>query len=96
MKTRIEPWEYDRAMYKRRNGVERLFRRLKGYRKVFSRFEKLDVMFINFALADTQPVPSKCAARACWLVSALRCYPAIAATSASSCPLTPKSSDALP
>ena len=40
-------------MYKRRNEVERLFRRLKGYRRVFSRFEKLDVMFIafiNFAL----------------------------------------------
>ena len=53
MKTRTEPWEYDRAMYKRRNEVERLFRRLKGYRRVFSRFEKLDVMFIafiNFAL----------------------------------------------
>jgi transposase len=26
MKTRIEPWEYDREMYKRRNEVERLFR----------------------------------------------------------------------
>ena len=28
--TRIEPWEYDREMYKRRNEVERLFRRLTG------------------------------------------------------------------
>ena len=40
-------------MYKRRNEIERLFRRLTGYRRVFSRFEKLDVMFIvfiNFAL----------------------------------------------
>ena len=45
---RIEPWEYDREMYKRRNEVERLFRRLKGYRLIFSRFEKLDVMFIGF------------------------------------------------
>ena len=43
-----EPWEYDRAMYKRHNGVERLSRRLKGYRRIFSRFEKLDVMFIAF------------------------------------------------
>ncbi len=33
---------------KRRNEVERLFRRLKGYRRIFSRFEKLDVMFIGF------------------------------------------------
>jgi transposase len=46
--TRIEPWEYDRAMYRRRNEVERLFRRLKGYRRIFSRFEKLDVMFLAF------------------------------------------------
>jgi transposase len=45
---RLEPWEYDRAMYKRRNEVERLFRRLKGYRRIFSRFDKLDVMFIAF------------------------------------------------
>ncbi len=35
-------------MYKRRNEVERLFRRLKGYRRIFSRLEKLDVMFIAF------------------------------------------------
>ena len=45
---RIQAWEYDREMYKRRNEVERLFRRLKGFRRIFSRFEKLDVMFIGF------------------------------------------------
>ncbi|NJM55695.1 MAG: IS5 family transposase [Verrucomicrobiae bacterium] len=48
-----QPWAYDRAMYKRRNEVERLFRRLKGFRRIFSRFDKLDVMFsafIHFAL----------------------------------------------
>ena len=45
---RLEPWEYDREMYKRRNEVERLFRRLKGFRRIFSRFEKLDVMFVGF------------------------------------------------
>ena len=48
LSTRIEPWEYDREIYKRRNEVERLFRRLKGYRRIFSRFEKLDVMFLGF------------------------------------------------
>jgi len=48
MKARIEPWEYNREMYKRRNEVERLFRRLKGYRRIFSRFEKLDLMFLGF------------------------------------------------
>jgi transposase len=45
---RIEPWEYDKVMYRRRNEIERLFRRLKGFRRIFSRFEKLDVMFIGF------------------------------------------------
>ena len=48
LKTRIEPWEYGREMYKRRNEVERLFRRLKGFRRIFSRFEKLEVMFLGF------------------------------------------------
>ncbi len=51
--TRRTPWDYDRALYKRRNEIERLFRRLKGFRRLFSRFDKLDVMFlafINFAL----------------------------------------------
>ena len=50
---RVAPWEYNRAMYKRRNEIERLFRRLKGFRRIFSRFETLDVMFVglsNFAL----------------------------------------------
>lgn len=47
MKSRIEPWEYNREMYKRRNEVERLFRRLKDYRRIFSRFEKLDLMFLG-------------------------------------------------
>ena len=45
---RINTWEYDRAMYRRRNEIERLFRRLKGFWRIFSRFEKLDVMFIAF------------------------------------------------
>jgi len=47
-KSRLDPWEYDQEMYKRRNEVERLFRRLKGFRRVFSRFDKLDVMFLGF------------------------------------------------
>jgi len=47
-KNRLVPWEYDRELYKKRNEVERLFRRLKGFRRVFSRFEKLDIMFVGF------------------------------------------------
>jgi len=41
----ISRWEYDREMYKRRNAVGRLFRRPKGFRRVFSRFDKLGVAF---------------------------------------------------
>ena len=44
----LQPWEYDRLLYRRRNEVERLFRRLKGFRRIFSRFDKLDVMFLAF------------------------------------------------
>ncbi len=50
---RLIPWDYDKALFKKRNEVERLFRRLKGFRRIFSRFEKLDVMltgFIHFVL----------------------------------------------
>ncbi|WP_425460050.1 transposase [Exilibacterium tricleocarpae] len=50
---RVTPWAYDKEMYKKRNEVERLFRRLKGFRRIFSRFDKLDVVFrffINFSL----------------------------------------------
>ena len=50
LSTRIKPWEYDKELYKRRNEVERLFRRLKGFRRIFSRFDKLDVLFLGFIL----------------------------------------------
>ncbi|MDB6019379.1 MAG: transposase [Pedosphaera sp.] len=45
---RLAPWEYDRTLYHRRNEIERLFRRLKAYRRVFCRFDKLDVLFAGF------------------------------------------------
>jgi transposase len=45
---RREPWEYDQQRYKQRNEVERLFRRLKGFRRIFTRFDKLDVVFTFF------------------------------------------------
>ena len=48
--SRTEPWEYDRELYKRRNEVERLFRRLKGFRRVFTRYDKLDRMFLGFVV----------------------------------------------
>ena len=45
---RLHPWDYDHALYKKRNEIERIFRRLKGFRRIFSRFEKLDVVFLAF------------------------------------------------
>ena len=39
-KTRKDPFPYDEGIYRNRNQVERLFGRLKQYRKVATRFEK--------------------------------------------------------
>ncbi len=45
---RKQPWNYDRELYKRRNEIERLFRCIKAYRRIFTRYDKLDVMFLAF------------------------------------------------
>jgi len=47
---RREPWEYDKTLYKQRNEVERLFRRVKQHRRIFTRYDKLDVVFMGFIL----------------------------------------------
>jgi transposase len=47
---RKEPWYYDKELYKKRNEIERLFRRIKRFRRIFTRYDKLDVMFIAFIL----------------------------------------------
>ena len=49
-KNRIDPWEYDKELYKRRNEIERFFRRLKRFRRVFTRYDKLDIVFAGFIL----------------------------------------------
>ena len=57
-RNRLRPWQYDKALYRKRNEIERLFRRLKGFRRIFSRFDKLDVVFLaflNFALIVEAP-----------------------------------------
>ena len=48
LRTRLDPWKYDREMYERRNGIERLYRRLKDFRRISSHFDVLDVMFLGF------------------------------------------------
>lgn len=49
-KNRKDPWEYDEERYKQRNEIERYFLRLKRFRKIFTRYDKLDVLFIGFIL----------------------------------------------
>ncbi len=40
--------DYDKELYKQRNQVERLFRRIKRFRRIFTRYVKLDVIFLTF------------------------------------------------
>ena len=49
--TRVDPWEYDTELYKRRNEIERLFGRIKRFRRVFARYDKTDLMFTAFITA---------------------------------------------
>jgi transposase len=41
----VDKWEYDKTLYKKRNEIERFFRRLKSFRAVFTRYDKLDSIF---------------------------------------------------
>ena len=47
-KNRKNPWEYDKVRYKQRNEIERFFLRLKRFRRVFTRYDKLDTIFSAF------------------------------------------------
>jgi len=38
---RKEPREYDKALYKERNLVERFFQKMKQYRRITTRYERL-------------------------------------------------------
>ena len=43
-------WDYDKELYRQRNAVERLFGRLKRFRRIFTRYDKLDQMYLGFVL----------------------------------------------
>lgn len=47
-KNRRDPWDYDKELYKQRNEIERFFLRLKRFRRIFTRYDKLDVVFCGF------------------------------------------------
>ena len=42
------PWEYDEELYKERNIVERNFRNIKEFRRVYTRYDKLDETYNAF------------------------------------------------
>ena len=47
-KSRTDPRPYDEDLYKRRNIIERFFHRLKQYRRVATRYDKLAVRYLGF------------------------------------------------
>ena len=45
-KNRKLPWLYDKQFYKQRNVIERFFLHSKRFRRIFTRYDKLDSIFI--------------------------------------------------
>jgi transposase len=43
-----DPWEYAPNLYRQRHHVERLFGQLKAWRRVSTRYDKLDLMYASF------------------------------------------------
>ena len=41
-RNRKNPWSYDEQLYKQRNQVESLFRRIKRFRRICTRYDKLN------------------------------------------------------
>ena len=46
-KNRLDPIEHDAHIYKERNHVERFFNRIKGFRRIATRYDKTAVMFLG-------------------------------------------------
>lgn len=49
----IKKHVFDSELYKRRNIVERFFQRIKEFRHISTRFDKLDICFLNFIFLAT-------------------------------------------
>lgn len=47
---RVELIDYDKQLYKQRNKVERLFNKIKPFRRIATRYEKLDANFLAFVV----------------------------------------------
>ena len=46
-RNRLEPIHHDQHIYKERNAVERLFARLKEFRRIATRYDKTAAMFLG-------------------------------------------------
>jgi transposase len=46
-RNRIDPWPFDPVAYRERNRVERLFAKLKQFRRAATRYEKLKQTFLG-------------------------------------------------
>jgi transposase len=47
---RLYKWDYDKELYKLRNVIERFFRRIKRFRRICTRYDKLDSLYSGFIL----------------------------------------------
>jgi len=57
LSSRLDPWEYDTELYRRRNEIERIFGRIRRFRRIFTRYDKTDLMvsaFITLTLIADQ------------------------------------------
>jgi transposase len=45
---RVDPWPFDAVVYRERNRVERLFCKLKQFRRVATRYEKLKATYLGW------------------------------------------------
>lgn len=44
------PWPYDKNLYAYRNEIERCFHRLKNFRRIATRYDKLDICYSGFVI----------------------------------------------
>jgi transposase len=56
----VDKWEYDKELYKKRNEIERFFRRIKAFRAVFTRYDKLDIIFSGSVLLASIIILLRC------------------------------------
>ena len=53
------PYSYDEELYKPRNIIERFFHRLKQYRRVATRYDKLGIRYLGFVYFAPIPITAK-------------------------------------